>query len=80
MFVTAPVKWKVLFLIFTLLATFASLTRASENDKNHLMVPISPYTFLATVCEGVATRVSCQNADQVMYIEDAFFGRANTKT
>jgi len=44
------------------------------------MVPISPYTFLATVCEGVATRVSCQNADQVMYIEDAFFGRANTKT
>merc|ERR1712183_347552 len=71
-------------LLLLFIGTCRCVLRAGDREEiqfgNDLMIPGSPYTFVTKICEGVGNRVSCKNKGSVIYVEDAFWGRADSHT
>ncbi|XP_076814750.1 IgGFc-binding protein-like [Clavelina lepadiformis] len=62
-------------LVGALLITSVALDYAASN-----LIPTSRFSFRADVCQGQTKTISCQDPSHVMFIEDAFYGRADPTT
>ncbi|XP_076799587.1 uncharacterized protein LOC143444282 [Clavelina lepadiformis] len=62
-------------------ATFGSTFYTSHSTSSWSpLIPTSKYSFRREICEGQTKNIACQDSNHVIFVEDAFYGRADTTT